>query len=329
MLKWKQEGGFVNQPSLHYGNLTEEDSWENRTLPVKPDEPRAKEYLEPGPKFTTEDPVAQEMLSMLQSGVQPNDLTNFMIDQGIDEKAARGFMARLIAASGAPGRSLKEGGSVYRERGGPMRKQDAQALSGAAHAKLMEEAQMLQEGGIASTWSSHEPISLDFGEKLKEWGKVPLSERAKSLLGLFSDDEEAPKVKEISETEVAETELPGVLPIPADEALVDASEGFREDVYLDTEGFPTVGTGHRLPDEFRDMEGQRPFTREELASMKAEDLEMAREMARANVENFDDLPREVRAGLVSQAFQLGGEGQSEFENMLDALKKKRLLKGSE
>ena len=123
--------------------------------------------------------------------------------------------------------------------------------------------------------------------------------------------------------EVSQENIPTSMPISPTQALLEAREGFREDVYLDSEGKPTVGHGHLLPSEYRDREGETPFSKQQLDEFFSEDMEVAREDAKANAKhygvNFDELPRKVKTALTSQAFQLGQSGQRDFENMWKAI----------
>ena len=113
-------------------------------------------------------------------------------------------------------------------------------------------------------------------------------------------------------------EIPEV-PVSPTEALLKAREGFRTDVYEDTRGYPTVGHGHRLPDEYLQRIGETPFTTDQLNSMFYEDMESAEAAAKRNAKSYgvkwDDLGRREKTALTSMAFQLGEEGQKGFENM--------------
>ena len=65
----------------------------------------------------------------------------------------------------------------------------------------------------------------------------------------------------------------GNVPVPMSptEALLRSREGYRSDVYLDSEGKPTVGHGHLLPNEYISREGERPFSEEQLSDWFRED----------------------------------------------------------
>ena len=105
------------------------------------------------------------------------------------------------------------------------------------------------------------------------------------------------------------------------DTLLHSREGFRDDVYLDSLGKPTVGAGHLLGNEYLNRVGEKPFSKAKLMDMFGEDRDKAIEGARRNVgPKFDDLNKKQQAALVSMSFQLGEKGQSKFKNLLKALK---------
>lgn len=117
----------------------------------------------------------------------------------------------------------------------------------------------------------------------------------------------------------------GPVPVPVSptQALLEAREGFRSDVYLDSLKKPTVGHGHLLPEEYKGRVGETPFTREQLDQFFVEDQAEALAGAKRNAKKYgvdwDKLNRREQAALTSMAFQLGETGQGEFENMWTAL----------
>ena len=111
------------------------------------------------------------------------------------------------------------------------------------------------------------------------------------------------------------------MPVSMTDALLHAREGFRDDVYLDSLGKPTVGAGHLLPQEWESRVGERPFTKEQLDAMFAEDRAKAEEAAKRNLgkETWDKLNKRQKATMTSMAFQLGETGQAGFPSMLKAI----------
>ena len=104
--------------------------------------------------------------------------------------------------------------------------------------------------------------------------------------------------------------------------LLHEREGFRDDVYIDTEGNPTVGYGHLLPSEYAAQEGERPFTQEQLEQFFEEDSATAVPDAVDNVgrDTWVGLNDKQKSALSSMAFQLGKSGQRGFEQMLQAVR---------
>ena len=117
----------------------------------------------------------------------------------------------------------------------------------------------------------------------------------------------------------------GNVPVPMSptEALLRAREGYRSDVYLDSEGKPTVGHGHLLPNEYISREGERPFSEEKLDDWFREDQAKAAAAAQRNAKHYgvdwDKLNKREKTALESMAFQLGETGQKGFEKMWKAL----------
>ena len=98
-------------------------------------------------------------------------------------------------------------------------------------------------------------------------------------------------------------------------------EGFKDYVYDDGKGNPTIGTGHLLPDSYKKYIGKnhKPFSKEELEQMFLADVESAKINASKNFDNWNDLSENVKDGLVNMAFQLGQGGQSKFVKMRKAV----------
>ena len=95
--------------------------------------------------------------------------------------------------------------------------------------------------------------------------------------------------------------------------------GLKREIYIDSEGFPTVGIGHRLPDEYKSKEGQTLFSDDQLNKWFNEDIAKATSNASNNISNFNSLDNNVQGALINQAFQLGGTGQKGFKNMIKAI----------
>ena len=79
-------------------------------------------------------------------------------------------------------------------------------------------------------------------------------------------------------------------------------EGFKDYVYDDGKGNPTIGTGHLLPDSYKKYIGKnhKPFSKEELEQMFLADVESAKINASKNFDNWNDLSENVKDGLEDQ-----------------------------
>jgi GH24 family phage-related lysozyme (muramidase) len=95
--------------------------------------------------------------------------------------------------------------------------------------------------------------------------------------------------------------------------------GLKRKIYIDTEGYATVGIGHKLPDSYKSQEGQSPFSDSELNNFFEADIAQATANAQHNVSSFNTLTVPQQGGLINQAFQLGRTGQSKFKNMIKAI----------
>jgi lysozyme len=101
---------------------------------------------------------------------------------------------------------------------------------------------------------------------------------------------------------------------------VKLSEGFRDHIYKDTEGFATIGWGHKVVYEDNFEEG-KTYTKEELQEVFDNDLRKALGLARKLMEEFDvrDLPTTAQHTITEMVFQLGKSGVSKFRNMWKCL----------
>ena len=90
-------------------------------------------------------------------------------------------------------------------------------------------------------------------------------------------------------------------------------------VYEDSEGFPTVGYGHKVTkvdglkvgDTIDDAKADQLFN---------QDIEKAKSGAKTVITNFDALPDEVRHILTEMVYQMGASGVKKFENTLEHIK---------
>lgn len=95
-------------------------------------------------------------------------------------------------------------------------------------------------------------------------------------------------------------------------ATLKSEEGFRSTVYLCSEGYPTIGYGHRT------TKNATPITKGQAETLLAGDIALARK----NVEKLigKDSPQEVKDIVTAMTFQLGFVGVSKFKNMLACIR---------
>ena len=110
---------------------------------------------------------------------------------------------------------------------------------------------------------------------------------------------------------------------------VKLSEGFRNKIYQDTEGFDTIGWGHKVvpADNFI---ADKEYTEEELQAVFDKDLSRAIAQAKQlmSQNNIDDLPETAQHVLSEMCFQLGQSGVSKFKNMWKALQEANFIGAS-
>ena len=110
---------------------------------------------------------------------------------------------------------------------------------------------------------------------------------------------------------------------------VKLSEGFRDHIYKYTEGFATIGWGHKVVYEDNFEEG-KTYTKEELQEVFDNDLRKALGLARQLMEEFDvrDLPTTAQHTITEMVFQLGKSGVSKFRNMWKCLQESNFIGAS-
>jgi lysozyme len=98
-------------------------------------------------------------------------------------------------------------------------------------------------------------------------------------------------------------------------------EGFKDEIYLDTEGLATFGIGHLVTED--DMEYGwpvgTPVTPERIDNVFEEDFEIAVTDAKALFLNLDSQPDQVQRVVVNMAFNLGRSRLGKFKKMITAV----------
>lgn len=108
-------------------------------------------------------------------------------------------------------------------------------------------------------------------------------------------------------------------------SILASEEGFRPDVYKDTEGFPTVGYGFRTNNPYVPQDvraGKRQMTRQEAdAILQTRLIPIAIQDAQSYVGSdvFSRLDPERQLALIDLAYNLGGPKLNSFKNMRAAL----------
>ena len=99
--------------------------------------------------------------------------------------------------------------------------------------------------------------------------------------------------------------------------IIKKHEGFRDQVYVDTLGYRTIGYGHKVldTDPFKDGE---VYPQEMLETVFDEDFAKAKEGADRLLDHLDP-PEDAVNVVISMVFQLGEAGVSKFKNMFVAL----------
>ena len=110
---------------------------------------------------------------------------------------------------------------------------------------------------------------------------------------------------------------------------VKLSEGFRNKIYSDTEGFDTIGWGHKVVSTDNFIAGKE-YTEEELQEVFDKDLSKAISQAKQlMIENgIDDLPEKAQHVLSEMCFQLGKSGVSKFRMMWKSLQEDNFIGAS-
>jgi len=97
---------------------------------------------------------------------------------------------------------------------------------------------------------------------------------------------------------------------------VKLSEGFRNKIYQDTEGFDTIGWGHKVVAS-DDFVAGKEYKEEELQAVFDKDLRKAIAQMKQLLEqnSITNLPETAEHVITEMCFQLGQTGVSKFKNM--------------
>lgn len=108
-------------------------------------------------------------------------------------------------------------------------------------------------------------------------------------------------------------------------------EGYKQEIYLDTEGLATFGIGHLVVEQ--DMEHGwpvgTPVEKERIDSVFEQDFGIALSDAQALFLNFDSLPDQVQRVLVNMSFNLGRTRLGRFKKMILAVNEGKYEKAAD
>ena len=103
------------------------------------------------------------------------------------------------------------------------------------------------------------------------------------------------------------------------EQRIERHEGYRECVYMDTLGNPTIGFGHLLK---RPVPENLCWSKNKIHAVLAHDIDRAGKNAAFDYgAGFHALPDVVKDVLTEMAFQLGGSGLARFGVFLGYIQK--------
>jgi lysozyme len=112
------------------------------------------------------------------------------------------------------------------------------------------------------------------------------------------------------------------------QGFISENEGFRQNIYKDTMGRNTIGSGFNIDDETvrklipRDvLSGKRPITTDENNAILSKLTKRAENDAQTFVgkDTFNKLSREQKLGLTDMAFNLGLTKLNKFDELRKAL----------
>ena len=102
---------------------------------------------------------------------------------------------------------------------------------------------------------------------------------------------------------------------------IKEAEGFRNKIYLCTEGFETIGYGHKCIEPHWDK--NKIYTTEELNKVFKDDFAITKELTLTLLQQYECafIQDEAYWVLCEMVFQMGRNGVSKFKNMFKALQK--------
>jgi lysozyme len=100
-------------------------------------------------------------------------------------------------------------------------------------------------------------------------------------------------------------------------------EGFNNKIYYDTEGYPTIGYGHKIPKkDLKSGKFKNGISREYANKLYAEDMNRTSNRFFKKYPQYKDYPKEVKTALIDASFNMGEGFLDKFKNMKRALDQK-------
>jgi lysozyme len=117
-------------------------------------------------------------------------------------------------------------------------------------------------------------------------------------------------------------------------SIIAYHEGFQNKVYKDRKGNKTIGIGFNLDRpgadntiksllgiNYNDLLRGRKLNDKQILILFRYDLEQAIHTAKGFINNFDNLPKQVKIVIIDMAYNLGSGGLAEFKKMKIALER--------
>ena len=104
-----------------------------------------------------------------------------------------------------------------------------------------------------------------------------------------------------------------------------SEEGFVLEKYYDTEGFPTIGIGHKLR---ADEINIQKITSQQAYDLLQKDIQVALNGCYAIFQDFDTFPENTKLGILDMIFNLGLTGFSKFQKTIGLIKSRKFYEAS-
>jgi GH24 family phage-related lysozyme (muramidase) len=184
-----------------------------------------------------------------------------------------------------------------------------------------------KESAAAYSMGSWKQPGQEPGRGMIAQSDVASSQGDVPLVGDLTTDTSVPV---LGEPDRAPQEFPGV------ESEIGGftmfKEGFREDVYNDVEGHPSIGYGINLDREGVEGDlralgydidalksGAQKMSKEDAKAMFAKDYAKAWDGARRVIPRFDSLPPQAQEAFLDMTYNMGPAGVKKFKKMIEGI----------